>query len=58
MSLDDLMLCVDIQAAFLTAALLPYSSEYSLEKDCNGFVDTACHLFLDISTRLDELTQL
>lgn len=58
MSLDDLMLCSDIQAAFLTAALMPYSDEYSLEKNCNGFVDTACHLFLDISTRLDELLEL
>lgn len=58
MCLDDLMLCGDVQAAFLTAALLPYSDEYARENDCNGFVDTACHLFLDVSTRLDELSQL
>lgn len=58
MSLDDLMLCNAIQAAFLTAALMPYSSEYSFENDCSSFIDTACHLFLDISTRLDELSQL
>lgn len=58
MCLDDLMLCGDVQAAFLTAALMPYSSEYALEKECSGFVDTACKLFLDISSRLEELSQL
>ena len=57
MLFDDLLLFVNIQAAFLTAALLPYSSDYILENDCNGFVDTACKLFLDISTHLKQLEQ-
>lgn len=58
MCIDDLMLCCNIEAAFLTAALLPYSENYALENDCNGFVDTACKLYLDICCRLDKLEQL
>jgi len=48
----------DIQAAFLTAALMPYSENYAKENDYNGFAEVACHLFLDISSQLDTLTQL
>ena len=58
MSIDDLMMCNGVSTAFLTAALLPYSENYALENDCNGFVDTACRLYLDICSCFDELLQL
>ncbi len=58
MCIDDLMINNDIQAAFLTAALMPYSENYAKENDYNNFAEVACHLFLDISSQLDTLTQL
>ncbi len=58
MCIDNLMISIDIQAAFLTAALMPYSENYAKENDYNGFVEVACHLFSDISSTLDTITQL
>jgi hypothetical protein len=58
MSLFDLLLCSEVQAAFLTAALIPYSEEYSKEEDLNGFVEIACRLYIDIYEQLDKLSQL
>lgn len=58
MCMDDLLISNDIQAAFLTAALMPYSESYAEENDYCGFVEIACHLFLDISSQLDTLSQL
>lgn len=58
MCIDDLMINIDIQAAFLTASLMPYSENYAKENDYNGFVEVACHLFSDISSMLETITQL
>ena len=56
MSLFDLLLCNEVQAALLTAALIPYSEEYSKEEDLNGFVEIACRLYVDIYEQLDKLS--
>ena len=58
MSLFDLLLCNEVQAALLTAALIPYSEEYSKEEDLNSFVEIACRLYVDIYEQLDKLSQL
>lgn len=48
MNNDSLFERREVQAAFLTAALLPYSEEYALEHEVCGFIELACMLYDDI----------
>lgn len=53
MDIDCLFERREVQAAFLAAALLPYSQKYMLEHDVSGFVETACMLYNDILTAFE-----
>lgn len=50
--LDDLLRSDEVQAALLAAALLPYSDQYALDLEIEGFTNIAVSLYFEILDHL------